>query len=144
MNCFGISDLSPSLSQISLVSGITKYLAMENFFHWIGCSNAMLPVSWDSLYFSGGFWLQDSVVVFGCRIPVNVTLLCLNHNRLIQPCEHIAFMHVQAIVKKTEYSCSQCSQYQHPCFISTICHSFVQEQKQQWKVVWAKEWESEP
>ena len=32
-------------------------------------------------------------MVFGCRIPVNVTLLCLNHNRLIQSCEHNYCIH---------------------------------------------------
>jgi len=31
---------------------------------------------------------STSAVVSGCRIPVNVTLTCLNHNRLIHICIH--------------------------------------------------------
>ena len=112
LSCEWFWNLRPLPLSVPNLVGLWNYKRSckgKLFLLRIGCSSVMLPVySWDSLYFSCGFWLQDSVVVFGCKIPVIITLLCLNHNRLNQTCEHFAFMHVPASLEETQYSSSQC------------------------------------
>jgi len=66
--------------------------------------------------------LQDSVVVFGCRILVNVTLLCLNHSSLVNILHSCMFKQLWRKQSTPAVNAVNCSIHVlYPQFVTVLC-----------------------